>query len=112
MDKQDKLTSEYRSKRLEYEEQEDKLLRQRDKGLAVLDEVADMSDYYLRDFVPDRDLLIQGMHELEQMKEEVIEAAQVDRKQIDRKMEDLEQEYYKSIRNLSDNQEENKGGNS
>ncbi|WP_167739742.1 hypothetical protein [Carnobacterium maltaromaticum] len=46
------------------------------------------------------------------MKEEVIEAAQVDRKQIDRKMEDLEQEYYKNIRNLSDNQEEIKGGNS
>ncbi|WP_420999812.1 hypothetical protein ACOJIU_09365 [Carnobacterium maltaromaticum] len=112
MDKQDKLDSEYRSKRREYEEQEDELLRQRDKGLAVLDEVADMSDYYLRDFVPDRGILMQGMHELEQMKEEVIEAAQVDRKQIDRKMEDLEQEYYKNIRNLSDNQEEIKGGNS
>lgn len=112
MDKHDKLTSEYRSKRLEYEEQDDELLRQRDKGLAVLDEVAEMSDYYLRDFVPDGDLLRQGMHELDGMREEVLEATQIDRKQLDRKMEDLEQDYYKNVRNLSDNQKETRGGSS
>ena len=85
MEKLENVEKEYRLKRRIYEEQEIELIRQRNKGLATLEEVQDRSRYYLKDFVPDSNMLTRGLHQIEQMKEEVLEIARDDRQKLARK---------------------------
>ncbi|OEG09974.1 hypothetical protein [Enterococcus termitis] len=78
------------------------ILFQRDSGIRDLEEVADMTHYYLKDYVPDQEFIMQAVHKLDRMKEEVYEVARHDRKQIEREIEDLDENYYRAIRTLSD----------
>ncbi|MCA5013713.1 MULTISPECIES: hypothetical protein [unclassified Enterococcus] len=102
MDQQERLKTEYLKKKRQFEEKEDDILFQRDQGIRDLEEVADMTHYYLKDYVPDQAFIIQAVHKLDRLKDEVYEAAQYDRKQIEREIEDLDETYYREIRILSD----------
>lgn len=101
LDKQELLEQEYLKEKRRFEEKEDKILFQRDNGVRDLEEVASMTHYYLKDYVPDQDIITNTLHRLDRMKEEVYEAAQHDRKQIEREVEDLEDNYYREVRALS-----------
>lgn len=92
------IEKEYRLKSRIYEEQENDLIRQRKKGIATLEEVQVRSRYYLKDFVPDSELLTRGLHQIEQMKEEVLEIERVERQKIVRKIEDLDEYYYSQLK--------------
>ena len=100
MEKLENVEKEYRLKRRNYEEQENDLIRQRNKGIATLEEVQDRSRYYLKDFVTDSDMLTRGLHQIEQMKEEVLEIARVDRQNLVRKIEKLDENYYSQVKKL------------
>lgn len=101
MCKKEDLAKEYRFKRRSYEDAEDKLLRQRDLGIAAIDEVQTRSSYYLRDYVPDQDILFQGLGKLDHMKEDILETSKVEHKKIVRKIEDLDREYSSKLRQLN-----------
>lgn len=101
MDKQELLEQEYLKEKRRFEEKEDKILFQRDNGVRDLEEVAGRTHYYLKDYVPDQDIITNTLHRLDRMKEEVYEAAQHDRKQIEREVEDLEDNYYREVHALS-----------
>lgn len=103
MDKQDTLDQEYRLKRRAYEEEEDDLLLQRDKGLFLLEEVGDKLNYYYKDSAQDYDIIRDGLHGLYELKEELEETTKIERKQLERKMDDLEDTYYRQLRELSVN---------
>lgn len=102
MDQQEVLKIDYLSKKRKFEEKEDDILFQRDCGIRDLEEIADRTHYYLKDYVPDQEFIIQAVHKLDRMKEEIYEAAQHDRKQIEREIEELDDTYYRAIRTLSD----------
>ena len=105
MEKLENVEKEYRFKRRIYEEQENDLIRQRNKGIATLEEVQDRSRYYLKDFVPESDMLTRGLHQIEQMKEEVLEIASVDRQKLARKIEKLDESYYSQMKKLIEKEE-------
>lgn len=109
MEKSENVEKEYRLKRRNYEEQEEDLICQRNKGIATLEEVQDRSRYYLKDFVPESDMLTHGLHQIEQMKEEVLEKARVDRQKLARKLEELDENYYSQMKKLFEKEE--KGDN-
>ena len=100
MEKLENVEKEYRLKRRIYEEQENDLIRQRNKGIATLEEVQDRSRYYLKDFVPDSGMLTRGLHQIEQMKEEVLEIVRVDRQKLAREIEKLEENYSSQVKKL------------
>ena len=105
MEELENVEKEYRLKSRIYEEQENDLIRQRNKGIATLEEVQDRSRYYLKDFVPDSDMLTRGLHQIEQMKEEVLEIARVDRQKLARKIEKLDESYYSQVKKLIEKEE-------
>ena len=109
MEKLENIEQEYRLKRRIYEEQENDLIRQRNKGIATLEEVQDRSRYYLKDFVPDSDMLTRGLNQIEQMKEEVLENSRVDRQVLARKIEKLDENYSSQVKRLIE--KEGKGDN-
>ncbi|WP_172372179.1 hypothetical protein [Sporosarcina jiandibaonis] len=94
------VEEEYRLKRRIYEEQENDLLRKRNKGIETLEEVQDRSRYYLKDFVPEGDILTRGLHQIEQMKKEILEMARADRQNLARKLEKLDEDYHSQMRKL------------
>ena len=105
MEKLENVEKEYRLKSRTYEEQENDLIRQRNKGIATLEEVQDRSRYYLKDFVSDSAMLTRGLHQIEQMKEEVLEIARVDRQKLARKIEKLDENYYSQLKKLIEKEE-------
>lgn len=100
MDKQTTIEMEYRSKRKSYEEQEEELRRQKNKGIAILEEVQDRSNYYLRDYVPDQDILTQGLRKLDYMKEKVLENGKLEQKKLAIKMDELDRDYRIQLRTI------------
>ncbi|EOH95818.1 hypothetical protein UAY_03244 [Enterococcus moraviensis ATCC BAA-383] len=102
MDQQEAIKIDYLKKKRQFEEKEEDILFQRDQGIRAVEEIADRTHYYLKDYVPDQEFIIQAVHKLDRLKEEVYEAAQQDRKQIERKVEELDDTYYRDIRTLSD----------
>ena len=100
MEKLENVEEEYRLNRKIYEEQENDLIRKRNKGIETLEEVQDRSRYYLKDFVPDGDMLIRGFQEIEQMKREILEMARADRQSLARKLEELDENYYSQMKKL------------
>ena len=89
MEKLENVEKEYRLNRRIYEEQDNDLIHQRNKGISTLEEVQDRSRYYLKDFVPDGGMLTRGLHQIELMKEEVLEITRVDRQKLAIKIERL-----------------------
>ncbi|WP_375180613.1 hypothetical protein [Enterococcus rotai] len=102
MDQEAVLKLDYLNKKRQFEEKEDDILFQRDQGIHDVEEVADMTHYYLKDYVPDQEFIIQAVHKLDRLKEEVYEAAKHDRKQVEREIEELDETYYRALRTLSD----------
>lgn len=102
MDKQEALENEYRSQRKVYEEQEDELLKQRDKAVSVIDEVQARSHYYLKDIVPDTDMLLPGVRKIERMKEEIVESTRMSLKELSRKREKVDENYYSELQKLTE----------
>lgn len=102
LDQQEAIKIDYLKKKRQFEEKEDDILFQRDQGIRDLEEIADRTHYYLKDYVPDQEFIIQAVHKLERLKDEVYEAAQHDRKQIEQEIEELDETYYREIRILSD----------
>jgi hypothetical protein len=100
MEKLENVEKEYRLKRRIYEEQENDLIHQRNKCIATLEEFQDRSRYYLKDFVPESDMLTRGLHQIEQMKEEVLEIVRVDRQKLVRKIDKLDENYYSQVKKL------------
>lgn len=109
MDQQEVLKNDYLSKNRQFEEKEEALLFQRDHGLRDLEEIADRTHYYLKEYVPDQEFIRQAVHALDRMKEEIYAAAQHDRKQIRREIEKLDNTYYRAIRTLYDQELAKKG---
>lgn len=97
------LETEYRSKKRAYEEQEEELSQQRNKAIAIIEEVEDRSHYYLKDAVPDNTMLMQGYRQTEQMKEDVLELTKEKQKELSRKIEKLDENYYRTFRKLKAN---------
>ena len=54
-------------------------------------------------------MLNRGLKQIEQMKEEVLELARVDRQKIARKIENLDENYYSQVKKLIE-KEKNGGG--
>ena len=108
MEKLENVGEEYRLKRRIYEEQENDLIHQRNKGLETLEEVQDRSRYYLKDFVSDSDMLTRGFQQIEQMKREILEMARADRQNLARKLEELDENYNSQMKKLMER--EGKGG--
>ena len=102
MDQSEVLKTDYLKKKRQFEEKEDDILFKRDQGIRDVEEIADMTHYYLKNYVPDQEFIIKAVHKLDRLKEEVYEAAQHDRKQVVRKIEDLDETYYRAVRTLSD----------
>ncbi|WP_429948307.1 hypothetical protein [Enterococcus sp. AZ101] len=102
MDQQEAIKIDYLKKKRQFEEKEDDILFQRDQGIRDLEEIADRTHCYLKDYVPDQEFIIQAVHKLERLKDEVYEAAQHDQKQIEQEIEELDETYYREIRILSD----------
>jgi hypothetical protein len=100
LEKLENVEEEYRLKRRVYEEQENDLIRQRNKGIETLEEVQDRSHYYLKDFVPDGDILTRGLQQIEQMKQEILEMARADRQNLARKLEKLDEDYHSQMKKL------------
>lgn len=103
MDKEKQLEIDYFRKKRLYEEQEDDLLAKKNKGLQDIEEVAEMSRYYLKDFVEDKTELLEGMRMLDNLKEEVEYASKKERMQIENALEDLESERFRQLRNATEN---------
>jgi hypothetical protein len=101
LEQQEALKTDYLKKKRQFEEKEDDILFQRDQGIREVEEVANMTHYYLKDYVPDQEFIIQAVHKLDRLKEEIYEAAQHDREQIEREIEALDETYYREIRTLS-----------
>ncbi|WP_086313595.1 hypothetical protein A5821_001118 [Enterococcus sp. 7F3_DIV0205] len=108
MDQQEVLKTDYLKKKRQLEENEEDILFQRDQGIRDVEEVADMTHYYLKDYVLDQGFIIQAVHKLDRLKEEVYEAAQHDRKKIEREIEELDETYYHAVRTLYDQELEKK----
>ena len=108
MEKLENVEKEYRLKRRIYEEQENDLIRQSNKGIETLEEVQDRSRYYLKDFVPDSDMLTRGFQQIERMKNEILELARADRQGLARKLEKLDENYNSQMKKLIE--KEVKGG--
>lgn len=102
MDKLEELEVEYRLKRKMYEEQEEDLFNQRNQAVAVIDEVQERSNYYLKKSITDNDLLTQGFRETEQMKEEILELTKTKQREISREIEELDGDYYRKRRLLDE----------
>lgn len=102
MDKLEELEVEYRLKRKMYEEQEEDLFNQRNQAVAVIDEVQERSNYYLKKSITDNDLLTQGFRETEQMKEEILELTKTKQREISREIEELDGAYYRKRRLLNE----------
>ncbi len=98
MNRLETIESEYRLKRKYYEAEEDNLFHQRDKGIAVLEEVQERSRYYLKDYVSDSDILTQGLNQIEYMKDEVLEFAKIDLQNLIIKIEELDEEYHNEVK--------------
>ncbi|MBL1226566.1 hypothetical protein [Enterococcus sp. BWR-S5] len=111
MEKQELLESDFRLKKRNYEEKEEEILFERDKGIQDLEEIADRAQYYLKDYVAEQEVIAQALRNLEDMKEEVYEAAQHDRKKIEREVEELEDNYYRDLRKLSEQESSKKEEN-
>src|SRR5699024_3128254 len=104
LDKLEILEKEYRSKRRVYEEQEEELLKQRDKATSIIDEVQDRSHYYLKDLVPEHDILMRGFRQTEKMREDLIDSTKEELKKLSRKIERLDENYYSKLRKLNENE--------
>mgnify|MGYP001792277321 CR=1 FL=1 len=100
MEKLENVEKDYRLKSRIYEEQENDLIHQRNKGLETLEEVQDRSRYYLKDFVSDSDMLTRGFQQIEQMKREILEMARADRQNLARKLEELDENYNRQMKKL------------
>ncbi|QUW23003.1 hypothetical protein JSQ81_05380 [Sporosarcina sp. Marseille-Q4063] len=105
MEKTEDVEKEYHLKRRSYEEQENDLIRQRNKGIETLEEVQDRSRHYLKDFVSDSDILTRGFRQIEQMKREILEMARADRQNLARKLEKLDEDFYSEMKKLSEKEE-------
>ncbi len=93
----------YRLKRKEYEEQMEELYQQRDKAISIIEEVQERSYYYLKDYAPHIGNYKQGYQQTEHLKEDVQESTKVELKKLSRKMEDLEENYYRKLREVNEN---------
>lgn len=100
MDQFEKMKREYDLKRKNYEEQEEVLRLHKKQCIASIEDVQDRSYFYLKDFLPDRDILDMGLQEVEYIKEEFLEDARKQFKELKRKTEDLEEDYYNQLRKL------------
>lgn len=103
MDKIEKLKNEYQANRKNYEKQEDELLHQRDKAIAIIEEVETRSHHYVKDVVPNNDMLMQGYRQTEHMKNDVLELTKEKLKELARKIEKLDENYYRALRKLNAN---------
>lgn len=108
MNKEQQLEVEYRKKQRQYEEREEELNSLRDRGLRDLEEVAQLTQYYLGDFSEDSAILRQELYKLEEMMEEVHHACNYEKMAINQAVEELEEDYRLQQRRLMDN-EENEG---
>lgn len=105
LNKKEKLERDYRYKRKNYEEKRVEWIKQRDKALSVIEEVEERSHYYLKDFVPDKSLLMKGYRQSEHIKENIIELTNENIKKLNNQLEDLDSEYYCKLRALDDEDE-------
>lgn len=101
MEKEEQVRVTFQLKKNELEKEEESLLLQRDKGIQLLEELEERAHYYLKDYVPDTEYLSQGMNEVNRLKETVYEATNQDRKQLEKQMEELEEDYYQELRQLT-----------
>ncbi|WP_086313373.1 hypothetical protein A5821_000849 [Enterococcus sp. 7F3_DIV0205] len=108
--KQEHLEIEYRKNRKQYEEQEEELYHQRDKGIQMLEEIAESTDYYLRNLEEDRTARNQSLYVLEEMKEEIVQVFKADQTQIEESLEQLEINYHKQQQQLIEQENETKEG--
>ncbi|HLR80634.1 MAG TPA: hypothetical protein VK119_08670 [Bacillota bacterium] len=104
MEKQETLEKEYRTKRRVYEEQEEDLFIQRDKAISIIDEVQDRSHYYLKDIVPEHDILMRGFRQTEKLREDLIDSTKEELKRLSRKIERLDENYYRKLRKLNESE--------
>lgn len=103
-DKQEELRSELYLKKRAIEEEQDELMRLRDRQISDIEEVAQDSRYYLNKLNADDEFLMRGLRELERMKDNITETAATKFKQLTSKAEAVEADYYQQMRTLSENQ--------
>lgn len=105
MDKIEKLKNEYQANRKDYEKQEDELLHQKDKAIAIIEDVETRSYHYVKDVVPNNDMLMQGYRQTEHMKDDVLELTKEKLKELARKIEQCDDAYYRELRKLNENKQ-------
>lgn len=97
--KEDSLREEYQRQKRALEEQEETLLRQRDRGLSELDDMVDKARYYFGDFADDYELQ-KGIMAVSTIKEELMDTVQQERRSLERQLEETEEKYYRGLRQL------------
>lgn len=102
MDKQAALERDYQTKKLDYEEQEETCMNQREKAMSIIEEVEERSCHYLNRAMVDIDIMMKGYRRSEHMKEEVMEVIHAREKEIARKLEQLDEDYISELKKLQD----------
>ncbi|MBC1309181.1 hypothetical protein [Listeria booriae] len=98
MDSQQRLEDNYLCDKKRLAEKEERLYQQKNKGMQALDAIAEASHFYLKDFAPDTMDIRRGMHQLEEIKEELAVQHRKEQQRLDYEMEELTLNYRRQQR--------------
>lgn len=89
-DKLFELEDQFYAKRRQSEAKYEDIVEHKQKGIAIIEEVADRTEYFVRDILEDPTILSQGWHQLEYLEEDFIVECQQAQKQVEDELEELE----------------------
>jgi len=95
----EKIASDYWQKRQHYETKIDAVLITKNKGLQIIEELAQTTYYYVNSITDEPAILNDGLQALYSLSDELKDDCQQELKQLDQQLEELETNYRHQLQN-------------
>lgn len=104
----EQLEEDYLKQKQKHEEKMDELRYAKQKGVQILEDIAESSRYYVKMISDDQSVLYDGLRALDELGDELQDSCQREIKKLDNELEDMESDYQRNYQKFSERQEDKK----
>jgi len=102
------LEKDYLKEKQKHEEKIEELRYAKQKGVQILEDIAESSRYYIKMISDDQSPLYDGLRALDGLGDEFQDNCQREIKKLDNELEDIESDYRRNYQKLSEQKEDKK----
>ena len=104
----EQLEEEHSKQKQHYEDKLDELRYAKQKGVQILEDIAEASRYYVKMISDDQSALCEGLRALDGLGDEFQDNCRREIKKLDNELEDIESDYRRNYQKISEQKEDKK----